>query len=169
MTLQDKLMLAQTVTMMLGVGFAVWQIRAAADQLRVAASSYKAAAEQTIIAAKASSSATLGTLAAATREFQWKVLEDTSLHPLLVGGLAAGGLPASIKLEVVRAMLISHYAFIYEFGQLGQMDGGIWKAIIADMHDFFSKAENRKRWEQIKSGFSPTFREFVDKELLRLT
>jgi hypothetical protein len=169
MTIQDKLMLVQTVTMVLGVGFAVWQIRGAADQLRVAASSYNAAAAQTIIAAKASSSATLGALASATREFQWKVLEDKSLHGLLADGLGEEGLSAPDKLMVVRAMLISHYAFIYEFVQLGQMDGGIWKAIIADMHDFFSKPENRRRWGAIKEAFSPEFRDFVDKELLRLS
>lgn len=169
MTLQDKLMLIQTITMVLGVVFAVWQIRAAADQLKVAASSYKAAADQSIIAARASTSATLGTLAAATRDFQWKVLEDTTLHGLFLAGLPAGGLSAPMKIEIVRGMLISHYAFVYEFGQLGQIHGGIWSATVADMHDFFSKPENQRRWEQIKKGFSPKFREFVDKELLRLT
>jgi hypothetical protein len=169
MTLQDKLSLIQTAAMVVGVVFAVWQIKVAVGQLKVAADSYTSAAQQTTIAARAASSSTLGSLAAATREFQWKVLEDSTLHPLLLSSAGNQVLTNDLKLAVVRAMLISHYAFIYEYAQLGQMDGGIWKAITADMHDFFTKPDNQARWNQIKSGFSPKFREFVDREIVPRT
>jgi hypothetical protein len=169
MSTKEWLDIVQTIALVATAVFAALQIKSAADQLATAASEYKEAAKQTQIAAQTSSAATLSNLAAASREIQWKVLQDADLHRLLNATASATGLTAEQKIEVAIGILISHYAFTYEFKVLNQITPDIWKAFTADMHGYFSQQRVQARWEVLKNSYSPTFRDFVDKDLLRHT
>jgi len=159
----------QTLAIVAASVIAAWQINVAARQLRVAAEAYNLAAQQTRIAAEASSATTLGALAAASRDMQWKILEDVSLHRLFDEDCPIEGLSAEQKEALVRGMLISHYSFVFEFKKLDQIKGAMWTALRADMHGFFNVRASQERWEKLRALYSPDFREFVEKELLHLT
>jgi hypothetical protein len=147
--------------------FAAWQIKVAANQLRIAASAYHAAAEQTAIAAKASVAASLGTVSSATRDFQWKVVNDSVFLPILVPNLPSGISLDDVKRQLLRGMLISHYSFIFELQQLGQLPKSTWAASEVDMFEFFSAEPNKVRWKQVAEFYGKDFQDFVNGELLR--
>jgi len=150
--------LGQTVATVWAAIFAVLQIRTAASQLRLAAEDQKKAAE-------ASSASTLASLISEARELQSKSLEDPDLHAIWVGGQESG-LTKKQKVELFRGFLIGHYALVYTCKSLNQIPESTWSAMRADMHGFFSAAENLKRWNSLKALYPADFREFVDKQLL---
>jgi hypothetical protein len=175
-TLKDWLDIVQAIALVATAVFAALQIKAAANQLSIAAREYKEAADQTKIAAnqatitaKASSATTLSNLAAASREIQWRVLQDSSLHRILNESSPAEGLTRDQKMDMAIGILISHYAFTFEFKALDQITPDIWRAFTADMHHYFNQHRVQSRWEVLKHFYSLTFREFVDRELLRRT
>jgi hypothetical protein len=182
-TVKDWLDIIQTIALVATAIFAALQIKAAADQLTVAASEYKEAANQTKIAAEqtriaaqqatitaqASSATTVSNLAQASRDIQWRVLQDTALHKLISDKATDTGLSPEQKMQVAIAMLISHYAFAFEYKQLNQITPEMWQALTADMHQYFNQPQVVARWEDLKHSYSPTFRQFVDKDLLHRT
>jgi hypothetical protein len=106
-------------------------------------------------------------LAQASRELQWKVLEDDALHPILVPNASSDGLSDEVKREAIRGMLISHYAFAFEFRRLGQIPDSTWPALRVDMMEFFSAEPNKVRWKRVKEFYGREFQQFVDVDLLR--
>jgi hypothetical protein len=163
----DPWNVAQSVATIAAAVFAAAMIYLATKQLRIAADAYKSAAEQTTIAAKAASATALGALAEASRELQWRVLQDKALHAILVPASPQEGFSDQVKCDVVRGMLISHYAFVYEFKRLGQIPDLTWPALRVDMMDFFSLEPNKTRWKQVREFYGKEFQKFVDVELLR--
>jgi hypothetical protein len=115
----DPWNVAQSIATIATAAFAAPMIYFATKQLRVAAEAYRIAAEQSSMAAKSASASALGALAAASRELQWRVLQDKSLHTILVPNIPADGFTPEMKCEMIRGMLISHYAFVFEFYRLG--------------------------------------------------
>jgi hypothetical protein len=156
--ISDPWVIAQTVATIAATAFVVPMIYLAARQLRVAAEAYKAASQAT-------SGSALGAVAAASRELQWKVLDNKSLHPILVPTSGPDGLTASQKQNLVRGMLISNYAFIYELWRLGQVPQAVWPAMKVDMVEFFRAEPNTERWRVLKELYGSDFRDFVEKEI----
>jgi hypothetical protein len=132
----------------------------------VAAESYKVAAEQTAIAAQAARSTALGALAEASRDLQWKVLQDKALHAVLMPEVPAEGFSENVKRDVVRGMLISHYSFVFELWRLGQIPDSTWQAFQVDMMEFFRQKPNEARWRQVGELYAKEFRDFVEGKLL---
>lgn len=117
-------------------------------------------------ASRSSSAAALGTLMNANADLQWRILEDPTLHVLWEPAANGKGLSPDEKVEILRGMLISHYAFVFDIYQLGQIPDSTWSAMRADMAEFFIRDENQKRWTSVKNLYHGNFREFVDNELL---
>lgn len=115
----------------------------------------------------ASSAVALGTVMNSSAEMQWRILQDPSLHGIWEPKVKPNGLSKDEKLNILRGMLISNYSFIFDMHKLGQIPEDAWSATSADMHEFFSRDDNRKRWEQVKSFYQGEFRSFVDNDLLR--
>jgi hypothetical protein len=154
----DAWVVAQSVATILATAFALPMIYLTARQLRLAAEAYKAASEAT-------SGSALGAVSAASRELQWKVIENKSLHPILVPSIGPSGLADSDKQELVRGMLISNYAFIYELKRLGQVPQSVWPAMKVEMVEFFRYGPNIKRWEKLRELYGSDFREFIDTDI----
>jgi len=144
--------IAQTVVIAIGIPFAAYQLRVGVQQLRATSD--------------ASSAVALGTIMNASADLQWRILQEPSLHGIWVPGVKADGLARDKKLDVLRGMLISNYAFIFNVHQLGQIPEDSWSAMTADMHEFFARDDNRKRWEQVKQFYQGEFRSFVENDLL---
>lgn len=166
-TVSDVWTISQSVATIAAAMFAIPMIYVATKQLRIAAEAYKAAADQTSIAAKAASTAALTSMNAASRDLQWKVMEDASLRPILLPELSTHEFTAAIKQALVRGMLISQYAFVYDFHALDLVPPSTWKGYTADMHEFFSKKENLERWKQLEEYYPKEFRTFVNRDLLK--
>jgi len=163
----DVWIISQSIATIAAAIFAIPMIYVATKQLRIAAEAYKAAADQSSIAAKAASTAALGAMNAASRELQWKVIEDTSLRPILLPEFSKDEFTDAIKQALVRGMLISQYAFVYDFHALDLIPPSTWKGYTADMHEFFSKKDNLERWKQLEEYYPREFRTFVNLDLLK--
>jgi hypothetical protein len=156
----DAWVIAQSVATIVATAFALPAIYVTARQLRVAAEAYQAASQATLGSA-------LGAVSAVSRELQWKVLQDKSLHPILVPSSGSSGLTDSQKQNLVRGMLISNYAFIYELDRLGQVPKAAWPAMRVDMVEFFRAEPNLERWKALKEFYGAEFQNFVDKDILQ--
>ena len=165
--MSDGWNIAQSAATIVAAVFGIPAVYLAIRQLRVAANAYQVAAQQSTIAAKAASATALAALAQASRELQWKVLQDKSLQGILVPNVPDEGLADEAKREAVRGMLISHYAFAFEFRRLGQIPDSTWPALRVDMMEFFSVEPNKVRWKQVKEFYGREFQDFVDVDLLR--
>jgi len=163
-TKADYMQLTQTVAIVLGAAFTVYQIHLGVDQLH-------AALDQVKIGTQASSATSLGTLMNASRDLQWRMMSDSVLQQLFIPEAKSKNgkqplLTPEDKIALMRGMLISHYAFVYDYYKLGQIPEATWSAMKAEMQDFFTREETRKRWEQVKDLYHGDFRTFVDNELL---
>ena len=162
--LADGWLIAQSVAAVATVVVAIPTILYTFSQVKIAAGAAKTAAEQAEISAKAASASALGVISAASRELQWKVLEDEALHPILTSGTTS--LTEEMKRQAVRAMLINFYGFVYEFRQLDQIPDTSWQAYKSDMTDFFTQVPNRARWDSQKTVYPVKFQDFVEHEIL---
>jgi len=152
-TIQSGAAVVQTVAIIVGLAYAASQVKVGLQQLKAASD--------------ASSAVALGTVMNSSAAFQWRILQDPSLQVIIAPGTKDKGLSKDEKLNVVRGMLISNYSFIFDMHKLGQIPDDTWSAITADMHGFFSRGENRKQWERVKTYYEGEFRSFVDNDLLR--
>ena len=151
-TIQAGAALIQTAAIIVGLIFAWSQVDVALKQLKASSD--------------ASSAVALGTVMNSSADLQWKILQDSSLHGIFAPK-SKNGLSKDEKLDILRGMMISHYAFIWDMHKLGQMPEDTWSATIADMHGFFARDDNRRRWDQLKGFYQGEFRAFIDNDLLR--
>jgi len=163
LTKVEWLSLIQTLAILVGVGLTVYQIHMGVDQLQ-------ATLEQVKIGVQASSATSLGTLMNASRDLQWHIMGDSALQQLFIpGAKSKNGKPPLLtpenKVELMRGMLISHYAYAYHYYKLRQLPDASWLPMKAEMQDFFTREETRKRWEQVKSLYGD-FRTFIDNDVL---
>ena len=149
----DTMQLVQTFALVSASIFAAYQIKLAAGQLRAGN--------------EASSAVALGTVMNASAELQWRILQDPSLHAIYLPSAKPTGLSRDEKLVVLRGMMISNYAFIFNIHQLGQIPEDTWSGMSADMHGFFTREDNRRQWDRVKELYQGGFRSFVDNDLLR--
>jgi hypothetical protein len=138
--------LAQAVLVFVGLLFAGRQLLFAGNQLKQARRSFQA----TVVAA----------ITDRTSQLQWEVIKDDELRPLL-------GFPTTTdtsktveyKRALVIALIVNHYAYIFDLWRLGGVPDQVWDALKRDLRDWVSRPDFNERWSQLRQWHT---RDFVD-------
>jgi hypothetical protein len=98
-------------------------------------------------------------------QLQWEVIKDPELRPLLGFPSATEDNTAAIgeyKRALVSALILNHFAGIFDLWQLGGMPNELWDTFEIDLRRLVSRPEFNNRWSQLKRGHHPKFVRLVD-------
>lgn len=118
---------------------------------------------QLMLARRSFQATVVGQVSDRSSRLQWDVMKDPDLQPLLgIPSATAGSEIAELKRERALALILNHFAYIYDVWRLGGMPKQIWRTFQTDLGVLVSRPEFRGRWSRLKGYHRREFIGLVD-------